>query len=112
MALMDVLVAETPPIHKDEDGVFRVSGTRVRLETVITAFQSGCTPEEILQKYPSLNLPDIYAVIAYYLRHSEEVEAYLAERRQLAEEAEREIEARFPSAGIRERLLSRRSVTS
>jgi len=107
MATLEI-VAEMPPLIKDEDGVFRVGGTRVRLDTVVGAFHHGCTPEEILFKYPSLNLDDIYAVIAYYLRHREEVEAYLAERRLLIEEAEREIEARFPSAGVRERLLARR----
>src|SRR2546430_6017576 len=85
----------------------RVGGTRVRLDTVVGAFHNVCTPEEILFKYPSLNLDDIYAVIAYYLRHRREVEAYLTERRMLIEEASREIEVRFPSAGVRERLLAR-----
>ena len=67
MALMENLVAQTPPISRDGDGVVRVGGTRVRLETVIGAYENGCTPEEILFKYPALNLPDSYAVIAYYL---------------------------------------------
>ena len=104
------LMAEKPPILKDEDGMFRVGGTRVRLDTVIGAFQNGCTPEEILFKYPSLNLTDIYAVITYYLQHSKEVDEYLTERRIVIEEAEREIEERFPSAGVRERLLARRAI--
>ena len=63
MSLPDTLVAQPPPVEMDEDGVIRVAGTRVRLETVIDAFNNGCTPEEILLKYPSLNLTDIYAVI-------------------------------------------------
>jgi uncharacterized protein (DUF433 family) len=112
MAAWEVLTAMKPPIEKDVDGVYRVGGTRVRLETVIGAFQNGCTPEEILYKYPSLNLTDIYAVITYYLQHRAEIEGYMAERRLLMEEAEREIEARFPSAGVRERLLARRAAKS
>ncbi len=111
MASLEALVAEKPPLQKDEDGVFRVGGTRVRLDTVVTAFQNGCTAEEILLKYPSLHLPDIYSVLAYYLQHREDVEAYLAERRRLQEQTEREIEQRFPSAGVRERLLARRNKT-
>lgn len=74
----------------------------------MTAFEQGATPEEIGLKYPSLNLADIYSVIAYYLQHREVVESYLAERRQQMRAAEQEIEARFPSVGIRERLLARR----
>jgi Protein of unknown function (DUF433) len=67
----------------------------------------GSTAEEILLKYPSLNLTDIYAVITYYLWSREEVEAYLEERRRQEEAVRRESETRFPSAGIRGRLLAR-----
>ena len=102
------LIAEKPPVAMDVDGVFRIGGTRVRLETVIGAFQNGHTPEAIFDKYPSLNLSDIYAVIAYYLLHGIEIEDYLAQRRLQSDAAEREIEERFPSAGIRQRLLARR----
>jgi hypothetical protein len=85
-----------------------VGGTRVRLETVINAFKSGCAAEEILLKYPSLNLTDIYAVITYYLWSREEVEAYLEERRRAEEVVRRRNETRFLPAGVRERLLARR----
>jgi uncharacterized protein (DUF433 family) len=108
MADLEHILAEKPPLQKDEDGVFRVGGTRVRLDTVITTFQNGCTAEEILLKYPSLNLPDIYSVLAYYLHHREDVDAYLKKRKAIIAQAEREIEERHPSAEIRERLLSRR----
>ena len=83
MALTDVPTT-TAPLLLDRDGIYRVGGTRVRLETVVTAFQNGCTAEEILLKYPSLSLGDIYAVIAYYLTHRETVDAYLDARRALA----------------------------
>ena len=86
----------------------RVGGTRVRLETIINAFKNGCTAEEILLKYPSLNLTDIYAIITYYLWSREEVEGYLEERRRVEEAVRRENETRFPSAGVRERVLARR----
>lgn len=112
MALMDTLVATAPPIQRDVDGVFRVGGTRVRLETITTAFDNGCTAEEILLKYPSLDLSDIYAVIAYYLQRHQAVEDYLARRRAQIDQAGHEIEARFPTAGVRERLLARRRASA
>jgi uncharacterized protein (DUF433 family) len=86
MTLPISFVAKPPPLSVDDDGVLRVGGTRVRLETVINAFQAGCAAEEILLKYPSLQLTDIYAVITYYLWHRAEVDAYLSERRSLADE--------------------------
>jgi uncharacterized protein (DUF433 family) len=109
MALLDVLSAEPAPLQGDEGGGFCLTGTRVRLETVIGAFNAGSAPEEILLKYPSLSLTDIYAVVTYYLWHREEVEAYLDERRRLADRVRQENESRFPPQGVRERLLARRA---
>jgi uncharacterized protein (DUF433 family) len=108
MKLPISFVAQPPPIQADDDGVLRVEGTRVRLETIIDAFKSGSAAEEILLKYPSLNLTDIYAVITYYLWSREEVEAYLEERRRVGEAVRLENETRFAPAGVRERLLARR----
>ncbi len=107
--IIDVLVAQPAPLTLDEDGVLRMAGTRVRLETVIGAFNQGYSAEEILLKYPALNLTDIYAVITYYLWHREEVDTYLEGRRQVAEQVRRENETRFPPQGVRERLLARRT---
>jgi uncharacterized protein (DUF433 family) len=109
MKLPILFVAQPPPIRADDDGVLRVGGTRVRLETIINAFKSGCAAEEILLKYPSLNLTDIYAIFTYYLWSREEVEGYLEERRRVEEAVRRENETRFPPAGVRERLLARRA---
>ena len=37
------------------------------------AFNRGATPEEIVIAYPAVSLADIYSVIAYYLRHQQDV---------------------------------------
>ena len=78
------ITTEPIPLETDSDGVVRVGGTRVTLETVVATFLDGATAEEIARQYPSLNLADVYAVISYYLRHTEEVERYLSERREQA----------------------------
>ena len=102
------MTTERVPLHKDADGVIRVAGTRVTLDTVIGAFNAGATPEEIIQQYPSITLADVYSVIAYYLRHQADVQTYLADRQQQAARVREENERRFDSSGIRERLLARR----
>jgi uncharacterized protein (DUF433 family) len=99
---------ERVPIHTDADGVVRVAGTRVTLDTIVGAFEAGATAEEIAQQYPTVPLVDVYSVITYYLRHKPEVDAYLKEREVLADRVREEVERRFPSTGIRERLLARR----
>ncbi len=103
------ITAEPIPLTVDKHGVVRVGGTRVTLDTVIGTFQDGCTAEEIVLQYPSLKLDDVYAVVTYYLRHKQEVDAYLCQREKEAEEIRRKVEARWDQRGIRERLLRRRS---
>lgn len=101
-------VLERVPIHTDADGVVRVASTRVTLDTIVDAFETGAPAEEIARRYPTVPLVDVCSVITYYLRHKPEVDAYLKVREALAERVREEAERRFPSAGIRERLLARR----
>lgn len=67
MSMTLAITLEPAPIETDAHGVVRVAKTRVTLNTVVTAFLDGCTPEEIGEQYPSLQLSDIYLVIGYYL---------------------------------------------
>lgn len=103
------IAVEAAPLEVDSQGVVRVGKTRVTLDTVVTAFLEGATPEEIAEQYPSLQLSDIYLVIGYYLRHQSEVSAYLAERQRQSAAVRQEVEQRFNPIGIRDRLLSRRN---
>jgi uncharacterized protein (DUF433 family) len=110
MSLPDTL--DPPPLRTDEHGVVRVGGTRVTLDTVIGAFRDGAAAEEIAFRYPALDLADIYAAITYYLRYRDEVDAYLAVRREQVAEARRQAEAFFDTSALREKLLARRRAGS
>jgi uncharacterized protein (DUF433 family) len=101
--------AEPLPLESDADGVVRVGGTRVTLDTIVVAFQQGATAEEIAQQYPTVTLSDIYAAIAYYLRHRQEVEAYLKEGKQQGDALRQQQEVEYDRQEIRSRLLARRS---
>ena len=107
------LVIESPPVplEADQDGVVRVGHTRVTLETVLGAFQDGATAEEIVWQYPSLSLADVYAVIGYYLQRQAEVEVYLRQREEMAQQTREQNMVRFHQQGLRERLLARRAQT-
>ena len=48
------ITTEPIPLTEDDNGVFRVGGTRVTFDTVIAAFNDGATPEEIITDYPTL----------------------------------------------------------
>lgn len=103
-----VIDAQPIPLAVGTDGVIRVAGSRVPLDTVVHAFHQGATAEEIAQQFPSIGLPDIYAVLAYYLSHRQDVTAYLERRATDAARVRAQNEALHSPVGLRERLLARK----
>jgi uncharacterized protein (DUF433 family) len=97
-----------PPLSQDENGVLRVGGTRVSLESVVLAFDRGASAEEIVDSFTTLDLASVYATLAYVLTHRAFVDEYLAQRRQQVGAEQAEAERRFPAEGLRARLLARR----
>jgi hypothetical protein len=69
------------------------------------------TAEQIAERYTTIDLADIYAALAYCLRHKAEVDAYMARRLGEADRLRRQIEATLPPAPSRQEFLSRRTVT-
>jgi len=83
----------------------RVGKTRVTLDTVIKTFQNGATAEEIVYRYPSLKLADVYTTISFYPNHQQEVETYLQQRQDQAQTIRKMNEARFDPQALRNRLI-------
>lgn len=106
--MITVIRNEPIPLLKDVDGVVRVGDTRVTLDSVISTYHQGATPEEIAIQFDTIQLADIYAVITYYLRHQDEVEAYLSERQTQAQAIRDQNESRFPQENNRARLMARK----
>lgn len=102
-------VTDTCPIVAGEAGVLLVAGTRVPFDTVIEAFHDGATPEEIAQQYPTVSLADVYHLIAHYLKHQADFDEYLQRRREDGARIRQDNESRWNPAGVRERLLARKS---
>ncbi len=104
-----VVEAETPPLAADAAGIFRVGSSRVTLDTLVGTFCDGSTAEEIAEQYPAISLGEVYAVIAYYLAHTAEVEDYLRGREQRSAEVRQANERLFDPTGIRARLMTRQA---
>jgi len=103
------LQADPLPLRADEHGSIRIGNTRVLLELVIRAYQSGLKAEQIAERFDTLELADVHAVLAYYLRHRSEVEDYMQRREAEAKEIRQRIEAALPRRLTRDELLARRS---
>ena len=100
------LQAELPPLRVDEGGAIRIGNSRISLDLVVEQYENGMTPEDMGRAYDTLVLADVHAVIAYYLRHRDEVRAYLKGRAKEAEALRSKIEAERPRVS-REELLAR-----
>src|ERR1041385_829048 len=84
---------QTLPLRLTEDGTIRVANSRVSLDSVVHHYKLGASAEQIAQKFPSLDLADVYAAITYYLNHEEAVEEYLRQQEASGDEVQKKIES-------------------
>jgi len=109
-------IHETRPdlFTQTTEGVLRIAGTRVTLDSIIQAFHDGATPEEIGQDFPALSLAQVYDVLAFCLSHVEAVSAYRAEQARHAAAIRQEVHAQHASflVSLRQRLIARRTATT
>ena len=59
------------------DEAYRVTGSRVSLDSIVYCFWNGDSPESIVQSFPTLTLEQVYGAIAYYLDHQNEIDEYI-----------------------------------
>lgn len=97
-------------VEQTPEGVWRVSGSRVSLDSVLAAYLSGLSPEGIQEAFPSLSLEAIHGCLAFYLRHRAELDAYLQRERDNFEAQRRAMAATIQP--LVDRLRAARSLAS
>jgi len=83
--------------------------TRISLDLIVEQYKNGMTPDEFVLAYDTLDIADVYAVIAFYLLNREAVEEYVKRREEEADLLQAQIEAKHPPLSRRE--LLRRAAT-
>jgi uncharacterized protein (DUF433 family) len=102
------------PLRDDGQGGLRVGQTRVSLESVWHLHQQGASPADIVRAFDTLQLADVHAVLAWALRHADDVGAYLKRRDEEAAHIRRQLEeagltpTREQSAELKAKLMARR----
>jgi len=61
-----------------ENKIYRITGTRVSLDSLVYAYHRGASPESIQRSFPSITLEQVHGALAFYLSHKSEVDTYLA----------------------------------
>ena len=95
------------------DGVYRIGGTRVSLDSVVYAYRRGASPESIQRSFPSLSLEQVHGALAFYLSHKAKIDKYLTEGEEEFEKLQRGSREAHPDwydklRRVREKALVRR----
>ncbi len=71
-----------------------IAGHRVRvLDIVVWHEKRGFSPDQIVDQFPGITLGDVYAALAYYFDHSQEIDAeFIEESRHISE-----VRLKYPS---------------
>jgi uncharacterized protein (DUF433 family) len=91
----------------------RLKGHRIGIETILLDYlELGLIPEEIVLRYPTLKLEEVYATMTYYWRNQAEVDVYLQAVIEHEERMQQEQENNPPPAVVRLReLIKARQMT-
>jgi len=73
-------------VEQIEGGAFRVTGSRVSLDSIVTSFLEGLSPESIAENFPVLSLEQVYGAIAFYLANQQSIDDYLQQGRALTKD--------------------------
>jgi uncharacterized protein (DUF433 family) len=83
----------------------RIAGHRIRVQDVVIWHEKlGMSPDEIVYQYPTITLADVYAALAYYWDHRDEIEHAIADEHDFVEEFRRS-----HSGPLEEKLKQRRN---
>ena len=86
-------IAVTPGIC---GGRPRIAGHRIRVQDVALWHERwGCSPEEIVSRYPQLTLADVHAALAYYYDHRDEIEQHIHDAETLAQTLKQDIPSKL-----------------
>jgi uncharacterized protein (DUF433 family) len=65
-----------------------IGGTTMRVQDIAIAhIYQGYTPEEIVRHYPTVNLAQVHAALAYYYTHKDEIDQQIDADGKFAREA-------------------------
>jgi uncharacterized protein (DUF433 family) len=65
----------------------RIAGHRIKVQDIVIWHEKmGMSPDEIVSSYSIINLSDVYAALAYYHDHLEEIRQHIKEDEEYIQE--------------------------
>jgi len=87
-----MLIPTATYVFPTPEGGWRLTDSRVSLDSIVHAYWQGRLPEAIAADFPSLSLEQIHGAIAFYLRNQEEIDEYLGRQESKWNEVRRQSE--------------------
>lgn len=104
--------ADAVPLRLDEGGNVRVGDSRVTLRVVVDQYLDGASAEQIAERFDTLQLADVYAALAYFLRHRPELDEQFAQDDRDSEAFLRGLGSAYRTAAdLRPQLEARRAAS-
>ena len=76
----------------------RIVGHRIKVQDVAIWYEEmNLSPQQIVDRYPTITLSDVHAALAYYYDHKQEVQQQIEEDEQLEAEMRASIPSKLPS---------------
>ncbi len=70
-------------------GRARIAGHRIRVQDIVIWTEQGRSPDQIVAEFPQISLADVYAALAYYHDHREEIDRQIREDDQFVDQSRR-----------------------
>ncbi len=92
-------IVMAPYIEKSPEicgGQARIAGHRIRvMDVVIWHERCGWSPDDIVAQFPQLTLAQVYAALAYYWDHVDEIRQAIAEEEALVNSLRQQINSKL-----------------
>ncbi|MEI6381284.1 MAG: DUF433 domain-containing protein [Cyanobacteriota bacterium ELA615] len=67
----------------------RIAGHRIRVQDIVIWHEKmGMSPDEIIYHHPTISLSDVYAALAYYHEHLDEIRQEIENSEKIVQEIE------------------------
>jgi uncharacterized protein (DUF433 family) len=75
-----------------------IAGHRIRVQDIVVWHERmGLSPDEIVSEYPGITLGDVYAALAYYYDHMEEIRQQIQQDEAFARTLQTQIPSKLQS---------------
>jgi uncharacterized protein (DUF433 family) len=85
------------PYIEYRDGVYRVAGKRVSLNSIVYRWREGLSPETIQQDcFPVLTRAEVFGALAFYFDNQDQIDEYLGQAEEQEEVIGRQLREQYP----------------